>query len=351
MRLNELTTAGYRERLIARGLARGLIWQDGKLPPESPPFSEELTTDLLDHGFAVLELSLDLRRLGEGAPAVQDGLRTAAEAIESAIRRGEGADIERGFHLTMAAAAFHIGGYAARAFTLFEGDIRELNLASYERSLVFLMRRNFDQLRENTAAWLQNAGNSDEGVAERLASEEGFSVDDAIAIALTRMFHQAMASFEVGLLTGRQEHIGFAQERIEIGIRESANASHVPLWWSFTIARHLFDDLWSSSLHKRLPIDGGPPLWPYFRANFLELLAARPVAEIDLWPSQIEAAGRVVDVADDLVVALPTSAGKTRIAEMCILRTLSDSKRVVYVTPLRALSAQIESALPELFGR
>ncbi len=214
--LNELTTAGYRERLIARGLARGLIWQDGKLPPESPPFSEELTTDLLDHGFAVLELSLDLR------PLEKAHLRFKTDFVrllnyESAIRRGEGADIERGFHLTMAAAAFHIGGYTARAFTLFEGDIRELNLASYERSLVFLMRRNFDQLRENTAAWLQNVGNSDEGVAERLTSEEGFSVDDAIAIALTRMFHQAMASFEVGLLTGRQEHIGFAKKELRSG--------------------------------------------------------------------------------------------------------------------------------------
>jgi hypothetical protein len=83
--------------------------------------------------------------------------------------------------------------------------------------------------------------------------------------------------------------------------------------------------------------------------RFIQMLATRDVAEIDLWPSQVQAAGRVLDVTDDLVVALPTSAGKTRIAELCILRTLADERRVIYVTPLRALSAQIEYGLARTF--
>ena len=49
------------------------------------------------------------------------------------------------------------------------------------------------------------------------------------------------------------------------------------------------------------------------------------------------------------MVSLPTSAGKTRIAEICILRCLSEGKRVIYVTPLRALSAQIEVSLRQTF--
>ena len=71
---------------------------------------------------------------------------------------------------------------------------------------------------------------------------------------------------------------------------------------------------------------------------------------MDLWPSQIEAATRAVDQSDDLVVSLPTSAGKTRIAELCILRCLAGGKRVVFITPLRALSAQTEAILQRTFG-
>jgi hypothetical protein len=348
-RLQELTKPGFREKLIARGLARGLIWEDGKLPAGAPIFSKELSTDLLDHGFGVLALSLELRQVGGPVEVVKQGLYTAAEAIESAVRRGSAADIERGFHLTMTAAAFHIGGYAARAFSLFETDLPSLNLASYELALVLLMRRNFVSMRQNSAEWLQATANSDAGVVERLTKEDDFSIDDVVAIALTRIFHRAIAVFEVALLTGRAQYFEIARNRIEMGLTEAAAANHVPLWWSFTIARHLFDDLWGTSLHVCLPLEGGPPAWPTLRADFLQVLAARPVAEIDLWPSQIEAARRVLDTSDDLVVALPTSAGKTRIAELCILRTLADGKRVIYVTPLRALSAQVESGLARTF--
>jgi ERCC4-related helicase len=54
---------------------------------------------------------------------------------------------------------------------------------------------------------------------------------------------------------------------------------------------------------------------------------------MELWPSQLEAAKRATDLTDDLVIALPASAGKTRIAELCILCTLASGKRVVYVMP------------------
>jgi replicative superfamily II helicase len=52
---------------------------------------------------------------------------------------------------------------------------------------------------------------------------------------------------------------------------------------------------------------------------------------------------------DDLIASLPTSAGKTRIAELCILRCLASSKRAVFVTPLRSLSAQTERTLRRTF--
>ncbi len=202
-RIRELTQPGYRDKLIARGLGRGPILRDGKLPADAPAFSTELSTDLLDHGFNVLTLSLELRELNGDIEIVKQGLYTAAEAIESAVRRGERRDSERGFHLTISAAAFHIGGYAARAFSLFEGDLAELNLSSYERALVHLMRCNFPNLRDNTGAWLNAEENSDRGVVSWLANKEGFSVDDVVSIALTRIFHRAIAAFEVALLSGR----------------------------------------------------------------------------------------------------------------------------------------------------
>jgi DEAD/DEAH box helicase len=55
-------------------------------------------------------------------------------------------------------------------------------------------------------------------------------------------------------------------------------------------------------------------------------------------------------LTDDLVVALPTSAGKTRVAEIAALMTLSTERRVLIVTPLRALSAHTERSFRKTFA-
>jgi hypothetical protein len=348
-RIRSLTQPGFRDKLIARGLARGLIWRDGALPADAPQFSPDLSTNLLDHGFLLLSASLRFRELGGDRETIDRGLYASAESLESAARHESASDAHRGFHLVMAAAAFHIGGFAARAFSLFEGDLSRLNLASYEQCLVHLMRRELADMRSVVRRWMNDPAHSDDGVTERLETDSAFDVDDLLATALTREFLKAMAVFEIGLVTGREQYRDRAAEFMASGQAEAATVNHVPLWWSFTVARHLCDDLWGNSLQACLPKQGGPANWPRLRDRFIQMLATRRHASIDLWPSQLEAAKRVLDVDDDLVVALPTSAGKTRIAELCILRTLADEKRAVYVTPLRALSAQIEQGLAETF--
>jgi hypothetical protein len=110
--------------------------------------------------------------------------------------------------------------------------------------------------------------------------------------------------------------------------------------------------LWSHSLHVRLPLEGpedGSEAYPRLRRTFIASLYARKISEVELWPSQHEAVKRAADISDDLVVALPTSAGKTRVAEIAALMTLSTGKRVLIVTPLRALSAQTERSFRKTF--
>ena len=182
-----------------------------------------------------------------------------------------------------------------------------------------------------------------------MQADDNFTVDDVVSTALTRAFLRAIATFEVALLTGREQYFQTAMEQLTSGESGAGEARHVPLWWAFKVARHLCDGLWGNSLRIVVPRDGGPELWPVLRERFIQMLATRDLAEIDLWPSQVQAARCVINVTDDLVVAMPTSAGKTRIAELCILRTLTDQRRVIYVTPLRALSAQVEHSLARAF--
>ena len=346
-----------RGRLLARGMARGMIWKDGVVPDEGPAFSASLTSDLLDFGYGVLALTLELRdanrtRTTESRFETREAFGVAAEAIESAVRRGE-ADGDQGRHLVIAAAAFHLAGYAARSFSLLPVSVLERNLASPERVLALLLRRDLISVRDQIVGWPSDPARGEGTIVERLSDpEDDFGPEDAAVIALSGDYHRLLGLADSALLWGDAVLFGRAVEGVEALVTSAASIGNVPFWWVATLTSHLLRDLWDQSLHARLP--AGPvgslsARWPQLRRDFIAQMATRRPPQSELWPSQLAAAARAVDPADDLVIALPTSAGKTRIAELCILRTLADEKRVVYVTPLRALSAQAERVLARTF--
>jgi len=328
-----------------------MIWRNGELPSGAPPFSENLTEDLLDHGYGVLAQALRLRAAG-GTPAdVERALLVAAESIESAVRRGA-ADPDRDFHLVIAACAFHLAHYAARAFCLVPLPGARPNLSTPELALVALMRRSLAPLRQMCARWLRDPAHSDYSLTANLFEGGDDGLDHVEQIALTSNFIRSLATFLTAIERGDSELSANATGGFVAGCEAASQCRHIPLWWANTLALHLTGDLWSNSLHQRLPrvLDGtAAGRWEALRRRYIQVLRGRSTAEVDLWPSQWEAARRCVDPADDLVVALPTSAGKTRIAELCILRALADRRRIVYVTPLRALSAQLERTLGRTF--
>lgn len=350
-RLQAATRPGAREHLLRRGLARGMIWRGGVLPEGAPGFAASLTADLLDYGYGVLAQALRLREAAGEADDVETGLRVAAESIESAVRRGT-KDYERDFHLVVASCAFHLAHYAARAFSLVPSLASRPNLAVTERTLVRLMRRDLGALREACARWLRDEANQDANVAAIIEAGGAAALDDAERIAITANFIRSIAVFLSALERGDPELAQAATRGFAAGADAAAECRHVPLWWANSLARHLTDDLWENSFHSRVPVVVLGPAgerWARLRRRYIDVLREREAAEIDLWPSQWEGARRCINPTDDLVVALPTSAGKTRIAELCILRALADQRRIVYVTPLRALSAQLERNLGRTF--
>lgn len=362
----EAATAGFRGRLIARGQARAIIWRDGVLPPDAPAFAQQLSYDLHSYGYALFGLGLRLRELGGEAAQARTAFEQAATALEAVIAKGNREESDRDFHFIMAAASYHLAHLSARAFSLLALVEADENFAPTERVLALLMRRNFRGLHANVLDFRASGEGSDVHIAAgiqacldqieaevELAEGGNDFLFASLDTALVDTFMSAMALFLLALERGERPLLDQALERLRTGLSICSEMNMLPQWWVHRIAIHLLSDLWSSTFHERVPLQpaGGEAAdWPRLRELFITLLQQRPKAEIDLWPSQIEAASRAVDQSDDLVVSLPTSAGKTRIAELCILRCLAGGKRVVFVTPLRALSAQTETTLQRTFG-
>lgn len=363
--IDEATATGFRGRLIARGQARAMIWRDGVLPPGSPEFSAQLSFDLHSYAYGLLGLGLRLLEMNGDASQARLAFVQAATALEAVVAKGDREDPDRDFHFVMAAASYHLAHLSARAYSLLALVAAEENFSPPEQALALLMQRDITSLRARIHAFRLDGRGSDaqivafiqERIAQRTAAAPAErDADDflleGLDLALTDNFFGAIATFLLAMDRGERALVDRAITSLSESLAICAELNLLPQWWVHRVAIHLLSDLWSNSFHERvpaLPSGGVAPDWPSLRELFIASLARRPRAEIDLWPSQIEAASRAANQSDNLVVSLPTSAGKTRVAELCILRCLAAGRRVVFVTPLRALSAQTEATLRRTF--
>ena len=350
--LASATVDGILGRLLHRGAAWSLMREDGVLPPNAPPFGATIETDLAEHGFALLRGAMTLRFQAGASELTSRAFERAANAFEALVRNGDPEAPDRGFRRIIAAAAYHLAGYSAVAYSLFNETTDDLNASPGEAAIRHLILRDLGQLRGFVREWLDDEANGDEQVADSLRGEE-LDADEVLSTILNTTICRALAHFDFALETGEPEPIESARALLATAINLADNAENVPLWWISNLCRHLIDDLWQQSLHQNLPTappEGTEERYPDLRRLFISSLYARKTSEVELWPSQREAAQRSTDVTDDLVVILPTSAGKTRVAEIAALMTLSSARRVLIVTPLRALSAQTERSFRRTFA-
>ncbi|MCY4320539.1 MAG: DEAD/DEAH box helicase [Alphaproteobacteria bacterium] len=342
-----------RGGVLDTGEAWSIMRQGGVVPADAPAFRRTLDADLAEYGFAVLDAGLELNSLNPGHRLARNAFRISGKAFENLVRNGDPTDPQRGFYRVIAAASYHLGSFAAIAYALFLAvDTEEENLNTAEACLVRLMLRDLDGVRNTAREWLRDDQHLDGAIVERLQRPDE-DRDAEIGLILIGSVCRALSSFEFALRTGVSGFVENAKEILLEAVKLASESGMSSLWWVIRLTLGLLDDLWNQSLHVVLPMNppnGALERFSDLRTTFISSLFARKIAEVELWPSQVDAARRAADPADDLVVALPTSAGKTRVAELATLTALAMGKRTMIVTPLRALSAQSERSFRSRFA-
>ena len=90
------------------------------------------------------------------------------------------------------------------------------------------------------------------------------------------------------------------------------------------------------------------PLWSTYLRNL-----AVDKSIVEFWTAQLKALqGNLLTSDDSFIIQMPTSAGKTFIAELAILSTLTkpQQKRCLYIAPYRALVNEVETRLADTLG-
>lgn len=355
--------ANQQLRVTARGLARSNMLREGVLPEYAPPaLIENLDEQLSSLGFGLLQSGIEAREARQAAGAKEEILpkqdidrafEVAGECFEASVRNGDPDSESRGFLQILAGVAYHLGSFSARAFSVlqkaYQTDYR--HQTRIEQVLADLILRRFERIDRAVHAAMSSEARSDETLIARLQDEDD-PLDETglMHVAMEENYFRSIASFVYALRMGAVRDVEDARAGLKNGESFCLQNGFVTDWWVNRVTRHLLDDLWQHSLRHLLPRepDAGSD-WNRLRALFIAVLASRKLAEVELWPSQLGLTARLMNEKDDLVASLPTSAGKTRIAELCILRCLATGKRAVFVTPLRSLSAQTERTLRRTF--
>ncbi|MEO0853211.1 MAG: DEAD/DEAH box helicase, partial [Cyanobacteria bacterium J06648_11] len=293
--LEQALQSGVRSRLVDRGEARAIIRRNGEVPDGAPPLGRDLDADLADFGFAVLDASLALRSLDRNHGTLRPAFQLAGRVFEALVKNGSTDVAERGFYRTIAGASYHLAGYAAMAYALFNSIEREeLNLNPAEDLLVLLILRNFDVLRETSRAWLQDPSHSDEALSDQVRSDET-SREYSLGLAVISGVYRGFSYFELALQTGDVGLVEKARSYLDGALGLASASGLVSLWWITRLARNLIDDLWAMSLHELIPLlprSGSSEAYTNYRRIFIARLFQQKAAQVDLWPSQINAARR-----------------------------------------------------------
>ena len=143
------------------------------------------------------------------------------------------------------------------------------------------------------------------------------------------------------LVQGDQEALDVARALLRRPIFDDAARSDLDARW---VANHLLDlsdDFEAGSIWRALPPDVPP--------EPREALAVVEPAVLTLWPPQRELIACHPSPLDPetkrVVVAVPTSAGKTLIAQLIVLAQLAAGGSVCYIVPTRSLGREVRRSL------
>ena len=142
------------------------------LPPNAPPLGATIETDLAEHGFALLRGAMALRAQAGASELTSKAFERAANAFEALVRNGDPEAADRGFRRTIAAAAYHLAGFSAVAYSLFNETADDLNASPGETAMMRLILRDLGRLRGFVRDWLNDEAHGDEQIAEALPGED-----------------------------------------------------------------------------------------------------------------------------------------------------------------------------------
>lgn len=260
---------------------------------------------------------------------------------ESVSRLKEKTDVN--LALMNAAVCYQLAGFQANATCLarkISKDAEESNSLEFLSSL--FLQRHFLSLRLHCEKLLEEPKDADE-----------FQIMKKISLAAVSDAYLKITDY---FLTGQKQPIKYAEEQFERAEKLCSELYQINEANLIRKIRSLIKLMVEQSTWNQLEtVRSENLLWERYlkllaRGTGSDILSSSSISEI--WPSQQHAIqSGLFDFKSNKIIKMPTSAGKTRIAELAIVSMLSKNPgaKCIYVAPYRALVAELENSFLNLF--
>jgi hypothetical protein len=259
-----------------------------------------------------------------------------------------------------AAFAYYVAGYYARSYNLVMRADLPPETPLIQRWLCQFLSKKFRSLESGIHAILNDDNYSDIGISSALTSgafvryiPSDVEVESEI---INRILSRVIAEcFEFVLLfvrRGDESCLREIYDRLDRCESLAIKTCDHQWWWWLTCTRFVIEEFVENSLWSCLKSMRDES---EFVAHYIEANYARDNPVIELWRSQVES----LDIVNDpdrrsYCLAMPTGAGKTRVAELMILRFLLDfdsepNTKCIYIAPFRTLAKEVENTLKVAF--
>lgn len=245
----------------------------------------------------------------------------------------------RNYHVLISSLAYYSAFQYSKSFILIKKAENETTIA---KLLSLFLSRRFNELQNDINTIIINKDYINLNRNDEIDETSSRIYEIVIARSLSKVISY--------LNFGNQALLDQAKEELET-LKDIASLNeNVDVWWTIRLILIILRgieraSLWNVLIHHYQEL-------PALVSNFIfSHVFAKRTKIHEFFTTQRNALEKVINKDDGIVISMPTSSGKTRIAEVAILDTKvkDENSKILFIAPYKSLAFEIENDLGRIF--
>jgi len=328
----------FTQNLIAQASSKNILLEANEPFENFPNYTENLDEKINYIAFSYLSIASSLKEQQVHNEISNIAFEKSGDIIYQVHSPKNNKKENSNFYLLISSLSFYIASQYSKSFITIkkaESNSKFIDIVST------FLKKDIDNLVLKINDIVLN---------DEFQEEEIISLDDSMdenfkfyTVILAKVLNLVIEY----IYSGDEQWLNLAQE-YTLDLKELSSIDDEPLtWWVSRLLSILLNTYKQYSFWNILPT-----LIPSDKTTlYIQQLAFNNPSIIELFYTQYEAVNAMRN-NENIVISLPTSSGKTRIAEIAILETLVNNpeSKILYLAPFRSLSFEVEESMDKIFS-